>query len=68
MTVNLAPLCEPVKDIPPDEPIRGISMDVYTEEEAYEVLATLKRIATTGEEEEEENDDDDDGSQTGAFF
>ncbi|OJA10483.1 hypothetical protein AZE42_06419 [Rhizopogon vesiculosus] len=48
-----------VKDIPPDETIRGISMDVDTEEEAYEVLTTLKRIATTGEEEEEEEDDDD---------
>jgi len=35
---------------PPSETIRGINIDVRTEEEAEEVLAILNRIAMTGEE------------------
>ncbi|OAX36844.1 hypothetical protein K503DRAFT_867276 [Rhizopogon vinicolor AM-OR11-026] len=57
-----------VKDLPPDETLRGISMDIDTEEEVNEVLTTLNRIATSGGEEEEgggdDDDDDDDGSRT----
>jgi hypothetical protein len=64
-----------VKDPPPNETIRGINMDVCTEEEADEVLATLNRIAMAGKEVaddgggggDDDDDDDDDDDRTGEF-
>ncbi|KAJ8585341.1 hypothetical protein M405DRAFT_936089 [Rhizopogon salebrosus TDB-379] len=49
-----------VRDLPPNEIIRGINMDVHTEDEANEVLTTLNRIATTGEDDNDDDDEDDD--------
>lgn len=45
-----------VRDLPPNETLRGINVDVHTEQEANEVLATLNRIAISGEEDEDEDD------------
>lgn len=46
-----------LRDLPPNETLKGISVDVHTEPEANEALATLNRIAIAGE-------DDDDDDQT----
>lgn len=46
-----------VRDLPPNETLRGINVDVHTEQEANEVLSTLNRFATSGEENEESDDD-----------
>jgi hypothetical protein len=46
-----------VRDLPPNETLRGINVDVHTDEEANEVLATLNRFAISGEEGEETEDD-----------
>lgn len=46
-----------VRDLPPDETLRGINVDVHTEQEANEVFATLNRIAISGEEDREPDDD-----------
>ncbi|KAG2151494.1 hypothetical protein DEU56DRAFT_778196 [Suillus clintonianus] len=49
-----------VRDLPPNETLRGINVDVHTEQEANEVLATLNRFnqSTISEEEAGESDDD----------
>ncbi|KAG2747290.1 hypothetical protein P692DRAFT_20806291 [Suillus brevipes Sb2] len=46
-----------LRDLPPNETLEGISIDVHTDTEANEALATLNRIAIAGE-------DDDDDDQT----
>ncbi|KAG2030357.1 hypothetical protein BDR03DRAFT_987150 [Suillus americanus] len=46
-----------VRDLPPDETLRGINVDVHTEQEANEVFATLNQIAISGEEDREPDDD-----------
>ncbi|KAG1780973.1 hypothetical protein EV702DRAFT_1266333 [Suillus placidus] len=45
-----------VRDLPPNETLQGISVDVHTEPEANEVLATLNRIAIAGEKDEDDDD------------
>lgn len=47
-----------LRDLPPNETLEGITVDVHTEPEANEALATLNRIAIARE------DDDDDDNQT----
>ncbi|KAG1726052.1 uncharacterized protein EDB91DRAFT_1166682 [Suillus paluster] len=44
-----------VRDLPPNETIRGINMDVQTEQEANDVLAMLNQIAISGGEEDEDD-------------
>ncbi|KAG2363392.1 hypothetical protein BDR07DRAFT_1404208 [Suillus spraguei] len=51
-----------VADLPPNEPIRGLNVDVHNEQEEQEVLATLYRIAKAREVENEEAEHDDDQS------
>ncbi|KAG1787691.1 uncharacterized protein HD556DRAFT_1408196 [Suillus plorans] len=50
-----------VTDLPPNETIRGLNVDIHNEQEEQEVFATLSRIAKAreadGEEEEAEYDD-----------
>ncbi|KAG2337229.1 hypothetical protein BDR05DRAFT_1063380 [Suillus weaverae] len=55
-----------VTDLPPNETIRGLNVDVHNEQEEQEVFATLSRIAKAREadEEAEEEDDDDDDDRT----
>lgn len=58
-----------VADLPPNETIRGLNVDVHNEQEEQEVFETLSRIvkareADTGEEAGCDDDDDDDGSST----
>ncbi|KAG2125997.1 uncharacterized protein EDB93DRAFT_1278755 [Suillus bovinus] len=50
-----------VADLPPDETIKGITVEVHNKEEEQEVFANLKRITNcrkADENEEEEEDDD----------
>lgn len=49
----------PVKDLPPDAHLGGFNLDVCTEQEANQAIATLIRMTTSEQEEEEEEDDDD---------
>ncbi|KAG1801885.1 uncharacterized protein BJ212DRAFT_1591348, partial [Suillus subaureus] len=44
-----------VRDLPPNATIQGFSVDVHTESEADEVLATLNQFANSGEEDEEDD-------------
>lgn len=55
----------PVKDLPPNEAIRGINLDVHTVQEENKVLRILNRIAAISGE---EGDDDDDDSKTSVYF
>lgn len=49
-----------VSDLPPNQTLQGLSVEVHTEPEAEEVIATLRRFANSGEEEDDDGDDDDD--------
>lgn len=53
-----------VTNLPPNETIQGLNVDVHNEQEEQEVFATLGRIAKAREadEEEEEYDDDDEAT------
>lgn len=53
-----------VADLPPNETIRGLNVDIHNEQEEQEVFAALGRIARAREADEEEavDDDDDDGA------
>lgn len=55
-----------VKDLPPNETLRGINLVVHTEQEENEAVGILNRIAAFSGEEEEEDEDDDD--RTSVFF
>ncbi|KAG1764833.1 hypothetical protein EDD22DRAFT_437399 [Suillus occidentalis] len=66
-----APVCEEsprdvvegslsVADLPPNETIRGLNVDVHNEQEEQEVFALFGRIARARETDEEDADDDDD--------
>ncbi|KAG1880235.1 hypothetical protein C8R48DRAFT_767039 [Suillus tomentosus] len=46
------------RDLPSNQTIQGISVDVHTEQEASELLAMVDRFRNSEEEEEEEDDDD----------
>ncbi|KAG1719254.1 uncharacterized protein EDB91DRAFT_1181749 [Suillus paluster] len=48
-----------VKDLPPNETLRGINVDVDNEQEEQEAFAILNRIARSGEADEDEDEDDD---------
>jgi hypothetical protein len=72
LSLHLISHSELVRDLPPNETLQGISVDVHTEPEASEVLATLNRIAIAGGEEEgsgddDDDDDNDDDDQTSVF-
>lgn len=57
-----------VKDLPPNETLRGINVDVHTEQEKIEALGMLNRIAALAGRENDDDDDDDDGSNTSMFL
>lgn len=46
-----------VRDLPSNQTIQGISVDVHTEQEASELLAMVDRFRNSEEEEEEDDDD-----------
>lgn len=47
----------PVTDLPPNETIRGVHVDVHGEQEEQEVFETLIRLAQFGKADEDEDDD-----------
>lgn len=53
-----------VKDLPPDEIIRGLTVEVHDTQEEQQVLATLNRIKNSGGAEEDEGDEDEDDNWT----
>ncbi|KAG1792381.1 hypothetical protein EV424DRAFT_1454470 [Suillus variegatus] len=48
----------PVADLPPNETIRGITVEVHNEQEEQEVFANLKRITNSRKADEDEDEDD----------
>lgn len=46
-----------VKDLPPNETIRGINLVVHTEQEENEAVRILNRFAASSGEEEDDDDD-----------
>ncbi|KAG2141278.1 hypothetical protein DEU56DRAFT_796059 [Suillus clintonianus] len=48
-----------VNDLPPDETIRGINVEVHGEQEEQEAFETFNRIAKSQQADEEDDDDDD---------
>lgn len=53
-----------VADLPPNETIRGITVEVHNEQEEQEVFANLKRITNSRKADEDEDEDD---GQTSMF-
>lgn len=47
----------PVTELPPNETIRGITVEVHNEQEEQEVITTLNRIQNSREADEDEDDD-----------
>ncbi|KAG1718529.1 hypothetical protein EDB19DRAFT_2046074 [Suillus lakei] len=48
-----------VTDLPPNETIRGLNVDVHNEQEEQEVFKALSRIAKSREADEDEDEEDD---------